>query len=156
MSFAFSPEHEAHFNYLLPRYPQKKALVLPCLWMIQYQDGYISMEAMQYLSERLEVSLGHLYGVATFYTMFNLEKLPPYHVQVCKTLSCALCGKDALLKAIEEETGLKVNEANDYFKISQVECMGACGGAPMISLNEEYHENLTPDKVKALLKELVK
>lgn len=156
MSFAFNEAHEAHFNYLLPRYPQKKSLVLPSLWMVQYQEGYISMEAMHYLCEKLEVSMSHLYGVATFYTMFNLEKLPPYHVQVCKTLSCALCGKDDILHAIEEETGLKVNEANEHFKISQVECMGACGGAPMLSLNEDYYENLTAESVKSLLRGLVK
>jgi len=156
MSFSFTPENEADFQALLPRYPHKKSLVLPLLWMAQYQEGYISQEVMVYIADKLDVALSHIYGVATFYTMFNLEKMPPYHIQVCKTLSCELCGKNEILKSIEEETGLKVNEQNEFFKVSEVECLGACGGAPMLALNEEYHENLSPEKTKALLQRLAK
>ena len=143
MSFTFNEIHEAQFQTLLPRYPQKSSLVLPSLWMIQYQEGYISSEAMQYLAQRLDVSHAHLYGVATFYTMFNLEPVAPYHIQVCKTLSCELCGKADIIKTIEDELGIKVGESTERFQLSEVECLGACGGAPMLSINEEYHENLT-------------
>lgn len=154
MSFVFNEIHEARFQKLLPRYPHKKALVLPCLWMVQYQEGYISAEAIAYIADKLDVPQAHLYGVVTFYTMFNLELMPKYHIQVCKTLSCELCGKADILTAIEEETGLKVNESNTLFKVSEVECLGACGGAPMLCLNEEYHENLSPQSTKALLQRL--
>lgn len=156
MSFIFSEVNEAQFQKLLPRYPQKKALVLPCLWMVQYQEGYISREAMTFLAEKLEVSQVHLYSVATFYTMFHLEPIATYHIQVCKTLSCELCGKGEIIKCIQEELGIKVNEStvDKLFKLSEVECMGACGGAPMLALNEEYHENLTVEKTKALLQRL--
>jgi len=154
MSLVFNEENEAAFEALLPRYPHPKALVLPCLWMIQYQEGFISSQAMEFIAKKIDVPVAHIYGVATFYTMFNLEPMPKYHIQVCKTLSCELCGKNSILKAIEEETGLKANESNDLFKVTQVECLGACGGAPMLQLNEEYHENLTPESTKALLQRL--
>ncbi len=156
MSFVFNEMHEAQFQDLLPRYPHPKALVLPCLWMIQYQEGYISAEAMAYLASRLDVPQAHLYGVATFYTMFNLELMPKYHIQVCKTLSCELCGKADIIKAIEEEICIKVNEKNELFKLSEVECLGACSGAPMLAINEEYHENLSPQRTKALIQRLCK
>ncbi len=154
MSFVFNAAHEAKFQSLLPRYPHKKALVLPCLWMVQYQEGYISSDAMAYVADRLDVPQAHLYGVATFYTMFNLEAVPTYHIQVCKTLSCELCGKADIIRSIEDELGIKVNESNEMFKLSEVECLGACGGAPMLCINEEYHENLTPEKTKSLLRGL--
>jgi len=154
MSFDFNEDNEAAFKTLLPRYPHKKALVLPCLWMMQYQEGFISSRAMEFIAKRLDVPVAHIYGVATFYTMFNLEAMPKYHIQVCKTLSCELCGKAEILQTIEEETGLKVNESNELFKLSQVECLGACGGAPMLQLNEEYHENLSPKSTKELLQRL--
>jgi len=154
MSFIFNDEHEAQFQSLLPRYPQKKSLVLPALWMVQYQEGYISIEAMAYLADRLDVPQAHLYGVATFYTMFNLEPIAKYHIQVCKTLSCELCGKADIIKSIEDELGIQMGESTELFKLSEVECLGACGGAPMLSMNEEYHENLTPESTKALLRRL--
>lgn len=156
MSFSFSSENEKRFIDLLPRYPHPKALVLPCLWMAQYQEGYISSEAMAYIADRLDVPKAHLYGVVTFYTMFTLEPSPTYHIQVCKTLSCELCGKGEIIKAIEETLGIRVNEstADNRFKLSEVECLGACGGAPMLSLNEAYHENLTPESTKTLLQRL--
>lgn len=156
MSFVFNEENEMAFKALLPRYPHPKALVLPCLWMMQYQESFISTRSMEFIAKKLDVPVAHIYGVATFYTMFNLEPMPKYHIQVCKTLSCELCGKSDILKAIEEETGLQVNESNEFFKVSQVECLGACGGAPMLQLNEDYHENLTPSSTKELIQGLSK
>ena len=154
MSFVFSEANETQFQTLLPRYPHPKALVLPCLWMAQYQEGYISANAMAYLSKKLDVPLAHLYGVATFYTMFNLEEIPKYHIQVCKTLSCELCGKEDIIRSIEDELGIKVNERNELFKLTEVECLGACGGAPMLAMNEEYYESLTPEKTRELIQRL--
>ena len=158
MSFSFNSDNEKRFEDLLPRYPHPKALVLPCLWMAQYQEGYISADAMAYIADRLDVPQAHLYGVVTFYTMFTLEPVATYHIQVCKTLSCELCGKGEIIKYIEETLGICVNEstADNRFKLSEVECLGACGGAPMLSLNEEYHENLTVEKTKALLQRLAR
>ena len=154
MSFAFNEEHQKKFQALLPRYPHKKALVLPCLWMAQDQDGYISTDAMRYIAKILDLSPSHIYSLATFYTMFELEPIAKYNIQVCKTLSCQLCGKDEILKSIEEELGIKVGESTELFTLREVECLGACGGAPMLSINEKYHEKLTPKKTKELLRRL--
>lgn len=154
MSFVFTKEHEAKFQSLLPRYPHKKSLVLPSLWMVQYQEGHISSEALSYLAERLDLPQAHLYSVASFYTMFTFEPIAPYHIQVCKTLSCELCGKAEIIRSIEEELGIKVGESTELFKLTEVECLGACGGAPMLAMNEEYHENLTPESTRSLLKRL--
>ena len=156
MSFNFNKEHEQQFQDLLPRYPHKKSLLLPCLWMAQYQEGYISSQAMQYIAQKLDLPMAHLYGVASFYTMFELEPIAAYHIQVCKTLSCELCGKAEIIKEIENTLGISVGEQNEHFKLSEVECLGACGGAPMLSLNEQYHENLTPKSTKALLEGLLR
>lgn len=156
MSFSFDSDNKKRFEDLLPRYPHPKALVLPCLWMAQYQEGYISTEAMAYIADLLDVPQAHLYGVITFYTMFTLEPVATYHIQVCKTLSCELCGKSEIIRAVEETLGICANETtpDNRFKLSEVECLGACGGAPMLSLNEEYYENLTVENTKALLQRL--
>ena len=90
--------------------------------------------------------------------MFALDPVATYHIQVGKTLSCELCGKGEIIRSIEETLGIGVNEStpDNRFRLSEVECLGACGGAPMLSLNEEYHENLTPEKTKTLLQRLAR
>ena len=154
MSFVFNEVHETQFQDLLPRYPHPKALVLPCLWMVQYQEGYISADAMVYIANRLDVPQAHLYGVATFYTMFTLAPIAKYHIQVCKTLSCELCGKADIVKSIEDELGIKVNESNALFKLTEVECLGACVGAPAMMIDKQYYEKLTPETIDKILDEL--
>jgi len=144
--FTFTPQNEEKFLNLLKKYPHPQSLMLPSLWLAQSQDGYISSEAMEYIATKIEVAPIEVYRVATFYTMFHLEEIAPYHIEVCKTLSCKLCGQDEILKYIEEQT-----TNSNKFKISKVECMGACGGAPMMTLNGVYHENLTTSKVDEIL-----
>ncbi len=156
MSFAFNEANETKFQALIKRYPDIKALSLPALWMAQYQEGYISKEAIVYIANRLGLSPAEVYAIASFYTMFRFKPLARYHIELCKTLSCKLCGSEALLKHLNEAYKLKPNQSSEdgKFTLSLVECMGACGGAPMISLNERYYENLTPQKLDAILKEL--
>lgn len=156
MSFTFTPGHEARFNTLKARYPDIKALSLPSLWMAQYQDGYISSDAMHYIANRLRVSPAEIYAIASFYTMFKLKPIGHYHIELCKTLSCNLCGSKALLDHLKNRYGILPGETSKdgKFTLSLVECLGACGGAPMISLNEVYYEDLTPEKLDAILKEL--
>jgi len=147
--FTFTPQNEENFSNLLKKYPHPQSLMLPSLWLAQAQDGYISSEAMEYIATKIEVAPIEVYRVATFYTMFNLEEIAPYHIEICKTLSCKLCGQGEILKHIEEKIA-----NSDKFKITKVECMGACGGAPMMALNGVYHENLTTYKVDEILGEL--
>ena len=146
-TFAFTPEHDAAFEALLTRYPEKKALTLPALWMAQSQQGFLDEAALEYLSEKLELPYMHLYSVATFYTMFRFDPPKPVTVEVCRTLSCELCGKGELLEYLK-------TRCDDRVEIVEVECLGACGGAPAAAVNGHYHEKLTPEKLDAILKEL--
>ncbi len=156
MSFSFTNENLKNIDNLKKRYPQPQALSLPLLWMAQYQDGFISMEAIKVIAIHCEVPPMEIYRVATFYTMFNLQEVGKYHIQLCKTLSCKLCGKDDILRKIKEVLSIEVGETSDdkLFTLSQVECLGSCGTAPMMQINDEFHENLTYEKVEKILKEL--
>ena len=144
MSFSFSQENSIKISLLLNRYPQKKALILPLLWMAQKQDSYICEDAMQKISELTEMPYMHVYSVATFYTMFRLIKPQKKVIEVCRTLSCELNGSEDIKQYLSE------NYSQDY-EIVEVECMGACSGAPMCTVNGKYVENLTPKRVDEVL-----
>ncbi len=144
MSFRFSDENLLKIEALKKRYPSPKALCLPSLWMVQYQEGFISIDAIDAISEQIGIPPMEIYRVATFYTMFHLEPQTKLNVQVCKTLSCKLCGSDEILKHLE---GKDVN-------VQHVECLGSCGTAPAMQINDIHYEELTIDKVDEILKEL--
>lgn len=152
-SFAFSQENEAKFTALLERYPEKSSLMLPSLWMVQYQEGWISPEAMQFLAKKLECSAMDVYSVASFYTMFNLKPVGKYHIQLCKTLSCMLRGSQQMQAHIENKLGIKAGQTtkDGKFTFSLVECLGSCGTAPCMSFNDDYVENLTLEKLDELI-----
>ena len=152
-AFTFTPENEEKFITLLKRYPQKSALTLPCLWMVQYQEGWISTDAMQFLAIKLECSPMDIYAVASFYTMFNLKPIGKYHIQLCKTLSCMLRGSQEMTHHLEKKLGIKVGETTKdmKFTLTHVECLGSCGTAPCMSLNEDYIENLTTQKLDEII-----
>ena len=156
MSFAFTKENLGKIEALKKRYPSPRALSLPCLWMAQYQEGYISLDAVETIGELIDWPPMEIYRVATFYTMFNLEPVGKYHIQLCKTLSCALCGKSEILAKLQERLNLGVGESSEdgRYTLTQVECLGSCGTAPVMQINERYYENLTPDKVDMILDEL--
>lgn len=143
MSF-FSQENTLKIASLMGRYPQKKALILPLLWLAQKQEGFISEEAMSEIAKLSEMSYMHVYSVATFYTMFRLAKGEKRVIEVCRTLSCELNGSEELKKHLLE------NYAGRY-EIIEVECMGACSGAPMCTLDGKYLENLTPELLDEVL-----
>lgn len=154
-TFTFSAANEEKFAILLTRYPEKSSLMLPCLWMIQYQEGWISPEAMRFLAEKLECSAMDVYAVASFYTMFNLKPIGKYHIQLCKTLSCMLNGSQQLQRHIQNKLGIKPGETtkDGKFTFSLVECLGSCGTAPCMAYNDDYIENLTIEKLDKLIDE---
>ena len=145
MSFTFSDKNLTKIDELKKRYPSPKALALPCLWMAQYQDGYISIDAIDAVSEQTTIPPMEVYRVATFYTMFNLEPIDKLKVQVCKTLSCKLNGSDSILKHLEKHA----------LHVEHVECLGSCGTAPVMQINNKNYENLTTEKVDKILEELL-
>ncbi len=153
MSFEFSKENEQKFQELLTRYPKKDSLMLPSLWMIQHQESWISSVAMEYLAKRLDTSPMNVYSVASFYTMFHLEPIAKYNIQVCKTLSCMLRGSEDIKQHIENKLGIKAGESTKdmRFTITEVECLGSCGTAPCVCINDDYIQNTTPQIVDKIL-----
>ncbi len=152
----FSDANLKRIEELKQRYPTNQALVLPVLWMAQEQFGHISQETMKYVATLLNVPYGHVLGVVTFYTMYNSRPIGKYHIEVCTNVSCMLRGSESILRHLESKLGIKAGETSDdrRYTISEVECMGACGGAPMCAIGEEYHENLTSERMDQVLAEL--
>lgn len=147
------PENLEKANALFARYPEKKAALLPILWIAQEQEGWISHEMMRFIGDLVGVPYAHVLGVVTFYTMYNDKKLGKHHIEVCTNVSCQLRGSDKIVSAVEKACGTKLGttSADGKYTISEVECMGACGGAPMFAIGEEYHEHLTPEKAEQIL-----
>lgn len=141
---------------ILPKYPFKKSAVLPVLWAIQEEKGYVSEEAMVYTAQVIEEPPAHVYSVLTFYTMFFQHPIGKYHLQVCKTASCEIMGCRQITARFKERLGIGVGQttADGMFTLSEVECLAACELAPMVQVNEDYFGPLTPEKVDELLDDL--
>lgn len=157
-SFKYTPENEMKFQEYVSRYPKIDSCMLPALWLVQEQEGWVSPEAMVYVADKLGKTPIQVYEVATFYTMFNLKPIGKYHIELCKTLSCRLCGSQKIKDYIKQIIGIETGQTSEdgLYHLSEVECMGACGGAPMFALNGVYHEKLTIEKVNELIKECKK
>jgi len=158
--FKFNAKNEAIIAEILKRYPPqyKKAAVMPLLDLGQRQHGFTSISVMNEVARLLEMPPMRVYEVATFYTMYNRNPVGKFHVQACTTTPCQLggCGSDAIVKAITEHLGIKGGETtpDGLFTFIEVECLGACVNAPMIQINDDYYEDLTPETVVNLLKAL--
>ncbi len=149
----YGPEFEKQVDALVAKYPKPKAALLPVLWEVQKSKGWINGESEVWVAERLGVSPSHVHGAVTFYTMYKQRELGKYHIQVCTTLSCMLRGCDELLDHIKGKLGIEPGQVTDdgRFSLVQVECLGSCGTAPMLQLNDDYHEDLTLEGVDRLL-----
>ncbi|MBI3787341.1 MAG: NADH-quinone oxidoreductase subunit NuoE [Ignavibacteriales bacterium] len=152
----FTEENLKKVEELKKKYPTTQALVLPVLWIAQEQFGHISNDAMKYVGQLLNVSYGHILGVVTFYTMFHSKPTGKHHIEVCTNVSCMLRGSEKIVRHLEERLGVEMGQTSQDMKwtISEVECMGSCGTAPMVAIGEEYYENLTTEKVDKILAEL--
>lgn len=138
------------------RYPTTQALTLPVLWMVQEQEGYVSEDSMREVAELLNVSFAHVLGVVTFYTMFQRRPTGRHHIEVCTNVSCMLRGSKKIMEHLEHRLGVTCGHTTPDNKVtlSETECLGACGYAPMLAIGEEYHEHLTEEKVDRLLEGL--
>jgi NADH-quinone oxidoreductase E subunit len=149
----FTQENLRRLEELKKRYPTTKALTLPVLWLAQEQFGWISPEVMKYVAGLLGLPVSHIYGVVSFYTMFNTRPVGKFHLQVCTNVSCQLRGADGIVNQLCRRLGVNVGEttSDKRFTITEVECLGSCGTAPMMQVNDDYLENLTPEKIDKLL-----
>ncbi len=157
-SFSFKPETEALITFWRNKYPadRQRSAVIPMLWLAQKDNaGWLSEPAMREVADRLEMPYIRVYEVATFYTMFRLQPVGKYHVQLCGTTPCQLRGAESLRAVCEEEIG-KAMYVPDDGKLSweEVECLGACANAPMVQINDDYFEDLTPETFGAILGKL--
>jgi len=158
MAFALSAEQEKKLEDILSRYPNKMAACIPMLHLCQEaNENWVSEEVIQFVAQRLELSSAHVQGVATFYHLFNREKPGRHQVWVCHTLSCALRGGESLVHHCEKRLGVHVGGTTKDGKITlrTAECLAACGSGPMMQVDKEYHENLTPESVDRILDQLM-
>lgn len=151
-----SPTAQAELEKLLTRYPDKKSALLPALHVVQRELGYLSRESKEYVARFLEITLAEVEEVATFYTMYEHEPVGKYVVQVCCNLSCSLLGAESILEHLKKKLNLNVRETtpDKRFTLKTVECLGSCGTAPVVQINDDYHENLTLEKLEEILKNL--
>ncbi|KAL9013263.1 MAG: hypothetical protein Q9173_002022 [Seirophora scorigena] len=158
--FRFSALNEKLIAEILKRYPPqyKKAAVMPLLDLGQRQHGFTSISVMNEVARILEMPPMRVYEVATFYTMYNRDPVGRFHVQACTTTPCQLggCGSDKIMEAIESHLGVGPGSttSDGLFTFSEVECLGACVNAPMVQINDDYYEDLTPESMVTLLKAL--
>ncbi len=151
--FEFSPENRAELERIIAKYPVKRSALIPALQLAQEQEGFITSAVMQHVAEIFEVSPMEVWGVVSFYTMLKTQPIGEYHVQVCNNLSCALMGAGRLLRDIENRLDCRTGHTREdgKFSIEAVECLGACGGAPCVQVNEDYFERVTPEIMNDIL-----
>jgi len=155
-----SAENKAKIEGILKRYPAnyKASAVMPLLQMAQEQNqNWLPLAAMNKVAEICDMPPIRVYEVATFYSMFNRTPVGKYHIQLCGTTPCQLCGAEKILETIEKHLGIKAGETtkDGLFTVTEVECLGACANAPMIQINNhEFYENLTPETTVRLLEDL--
>lgn len=155
--FELSLEGQDYVKKELVRYETKRSAILPCLYRAQKENGgWVSPEVVKYLSEVMEVPEAQIEEVRTFYTMFNSHPVGKYHVQVCCNISCSLNGGRELMSALLQEFNAREDEltSDGKFTFTRVECLGSCGTAPMMQVNEDYHEDLNISKSIEILKGL--
>jgi len=154
-SFAFTEESLAKAKAAITKYPagRQRSAVMPILDIVQRQDGWVSLAAMNVVAEMLELAPIRVYEVATFYTMFNLKPVGKYHLQVCTNLPCMLRGSQEIVEACESELGVGLGETTEdgKFTLSEVECLGACVNAPVIWIGDDYYEDLSVESTKAII-----
>ncbi len=160
MSYQFSPSSEARFNKLLPQFPNKRSLILPCLFLLQTDQGFVDHVGMEYIASRIgaPISLAQVHGVATFYTMYNKKPVGRFHIQICANISCFLAGSDQITERVCSKLGIEKGQTtkDKTFTVDEVQCLGACGFGPVAQINENYYENLDPEKIDQILESLAK
>ena len=132
----FSAEARKQIPNILKRYPIKASAMLPLLNLAQEEEGWVSEDSMREIAKLLDLTPPKVYEVATFYTLLNLKPIGRFHLQVCKSLMCALVGSDKLIQWIDQELGITPGETTEdgMFTLSTVECLASCGTAPMMQM----------------------
>ena len=158
-SFAFSAETMEKARWWIAKYPpeRKQSAIIPLMWLVQKQEGWVSEPSIQAMAKLLEMPPIRVLEVATFYTMFHLAPVGKHHFQLCGTTPCMLRGAEDLKKVCKSRIGEKhAVSADGMFSWEEVECVGACVNAPVIAIDDYYHEDLTLDALEALMDKLAR
>jgi NADH-quinone oxidoreductase E subunit len=154
MSLEFSQEARDRIDALAKRYPSKQPVVLAALHLAQKEHGHLSDDALRLVATTLDLPYPHVYGVATFYTMFRREKAGENVLRVCTNISCMLRGAYDVLAALEKRLGMKAGESGESFHLVEEECVAACDRAPVVLCGTEYFTNVDPDEVGKIIESL--
>ena len=159
IKFNYSEENIQKVKKILSNYPtgHQRSGILPLLDLAQRQNnGWLSVDIIEYVADYILEPYMRVYEVASFYSMFHLKPIAKYHIQVCGTTPCWLKGASDILKACEDQINIKCgdNSIDGLFTISEVECLGACINAPLVQINDDYHENLTAKKMCSIINTL--
>jgi len=157
-AFAYTPENRARLEDICTRYPpeRRQSAVLYALYIAQEQQGYLTLNAMRHVAEVIRCTPAEVEDVVTYYVMFFTRPTGKYILQVCRTLSCALRGAERVTEALSAELGLQPGEtdAKREFTLLEVECLGACDKAPVVGVNDDWHECQKPEDARALIEGL--
>jgi NADH-quinone oxidoreductase E subunit len=156
MPFKFTENNSSKIEEVRNKYPTSLAAVMPVLYIAQEQNGFISNEVMEEIAALLNIDKVKVLSTVTFYTMYHTKQMGKYHIQVCTNVSCMLRGAYEIWDGVKEKLGIDNMQITPDAKYSleEVECMGACGYAPMIAVNEDFFENLTKEKVFEIIDSL--
>ena len=157
--FAYTPENQAKFDEIVTRYPadQRKSAILYALYLVQYQQGYISGASMNHVAEQIRCTAAEVEDVVSYYTMYYTRPVGKYVLNVCRTLSCALLGAERVTEEMAAKLGIKPGETDPTgtFTLMEVECLGACDRAPVVMINDEgWQERLRPEQVAQFIDDL--
>ncbi|MDG7053157.1 MAG: NADH-quinone oxidoreductase subunit NuoE [Wolbachia endosymbiont of Alcedoecus sp.] len=156
--FSFTSENLRKAKKFIEMYPKGKegSAVMPLLYLVQEQCGWVPESAMRYVADMLHIPHIRVYEVASFYTMYNLKPVGKYLIQVCRTTPCWLCSSEEVLNTFKKKLGIDIGETtkDNLFTLKEVECLGACVNAPVVQINDNFYENLTPEKIENIIAEL--
>jgi NADH-quinone oxidoreductase E subunit len=156
--FAYTAANRARFDEIIKRYPpdRRRSAVLPALYLAQYQQGYITANAIRHVAELLGITRADVEDVVSYYTMFYTRPVGKYVVNVCRTLSCAVNGAERVTEELTAKLGIRPGEtdASGTFTLMEVECLGACDRAPAVMVNDSWHECLKPEEVSRLIDDI--
>ena len=156
--FTYTAANRAQLDEIITRYPpdRRRSAVLPALYLSQYQQGYITANAIRYVAGLLEMTPADVEDVVSFYTMFYTRPVGTYVLQVCRTLSCALNGAERVTDELQARLGIRPGEtdASGTFTLVEVECLGACDRALVVMVNDAWHEGLKPEDAAKLVDDL--
>ena len=158
MAVQFSSAALQEYERIVAKYPLRRAAIMPVLWLAQREFGYLSAEVQDYVATLMGFPLAWVSGLASFYTMYYKKPIGRHHLQVCTNVSCMLRGSDAIVRVIEERLGIGLGETtpDGKFSLDEVECLASCGTAPMMQVNDDYHENLTTQSTRELIERLAR